>query len=110
MGVQEVSDVMEAEREMEDEEKEDEKEDTEEDSEEEHALRRKGKKNSSHQRWSQQEMNEIKMYFGEHLKSKTTPRSNEVEKAKVKSKQNGGQIYLCANHLIIKKISYLNHK
>ena len=68
MGVQEVSDVMEAERAMEDEEKEDEKEDTEEDSEEEHAFRRKGKKNSSRQRWSQQEMNEIQMYFGEHLK------------------------------------------
>ena len=62
------------------------------------------------QRWSEVEENEIKKYFATFLDSKTTPRSKQVEKAKKKSKEKGGEIHKRACHLIIKKISAINHR
>ena len=111
MEAKEERDIIEAEKEMEEEEKE-ENDSSEEDTEDDNGFQKKRrmKINTSRQKWSVQEMNEIRMYFSEHLNSKTTPRSQEIEKAKAKSKVNGGLIHLRANHLIIKKISYLNHK
>ncbi|XP_033751889.1 uncharacterized protein LOC117335804 [Pecten maximus] len=69
----------------------------------------KKKKAPSRQRWTAAETEELKEIFGDFLKSKTTPRQAVVEKMKKKSKKGNGVLHLRANHLIIKKISNMNH-
>ncbi|OWF47136.1 hypothetical protein KP79_PYT07144 [Mizuhopecten yessoensis] len=63
----------------------------------------------SRQRWTAAEMKELKEYFSDFLKTKTTPRQAVIEKMKKKSEKANGVLHLRANHLIIKKISYINH-
>ncbi|XP_033758095.1 uncharacterized protein LOC117340444 [Pecten maximus] len=64
----------------------------------------------SRQKWSAKEEEEIQTYFKTYLSSGTTPRAQACQKAKSKSLKNGGELHKRANHLIIKKISAINHK
>lgn len=60
--------------------------------------------------WSKGEVVEIHKYFKSYLDAKKTPRSKAIEEAKEKSRKKGGILHRRENHLIIKKISALNHK
>lgn len=62
------------------------------------------------QKWTQKELEELRLYFKSYLDNKITPRSHTVDKAKAKSSTAGGELHRRANHLIVKKISALNHK
>lgn len=61
-------------------------------------------------RWDHVEMTEIERYFKSYLDSGICPRTDEVEKAKKKSKKAQGKIWMRSNDKIIKKISNMNHK
>ena len=93
------------------EEEEDEEEQEEEEEEEVHVRKhvRKHVKKTTRKRWTNDEVKEIKLYFKDFLKSGTTPRSAFIDKIKQKSKTSKGVIHLRENHLIIKKISNMNH-
>ena len=65
---------------------------------------------TSRQRWTETEVQELSRYFQRYLESGTTPRGKEIEKAKTRSLKNDGDIWKRTNHLIIKKISNMNHK
>lgn len=67
------------------------------------------KKPVTRQRWIDAEVCELCRYFNEFLDTKTTPMDSFVEKIKKKSRKNGGLMHMRANHLIIKKISNMNH-
>lgn len=81
----------------------------EEEEEEDEVQTRKKVKKTTRQRWTDDEVKEIKEYFKDFLKSGTTPRSTFIDRMKQKSKVNKGVIHLRENHLIIKKISNMNH-
>ncbi|XP_071149521.1 uncharacterized protein [Mytilus edulis] len=87
-------------------EKED-KEDEEEEMEEEGEVQIA--KKVTRKRWTDAEVKELKRYFNEFLQSGTTPRSAFIDEMRKKSKKNHGCIHLRENHLIIKKISNMNH-
>lgn len=84
-------------------------EEEEEEEEEDEVQTRKKVKKTTRQRWTDDEVKEIKEYFKDFLKSGTTPRSTFIDRMKQKSKVNKGVIHLRENHLIIKKISNMNH-
>lgn len=67
------------------------------------------KKPITRQRWIDEDVCELRRYFNEFLDTKTTPRGPFIEQMKKKSRINGGLIHLRVNHLIIKKISNMNH-
>lgn len=69
----------------------------------------KMKKKQVRRRWVEEEVEELKKYFKEYLQTKTTPRNSDIEKKKKKIRTNGGILHLRANHLIVKKISNMNH-
>lgn len=71
---------------------------------------RKKKMKTTRKKWSCEEEKELKKYFSTYLETKTTPKYADCERIKKKSKLNGGELYERANHLIIKKISAMNHK
>lgn len=73
-------------------------------------MTRKEKAKRERQRWNDEEVAEINMYFRSYLDAKVTPRNNAVMKAKAKSKNRNGAIWKRSNDKIIKKISALNHK
>ncbi|XP_033729942.1 uncharacterized protein LOC117319213 [Pecten maximus] len=70
----------------------------------------KRKKTAFHRkRWTPKEEEEIHLYFKSYIQSGTTPRRDACEKGKLKSKKHNGELYKRENHLIIKKISAMNH-
>lgn len=78
-------------------------------SDEEEPSSKKRKVTFKKRRWTKKEEEEINLYFASYLKSGTTPRAAACEKAKAKSKRDNGEIHKRENHLIIKKISAMNH-
>jgi len=72
--------------------------------------KKKAKTVQTRQRWSKDEEAEIQKYFQQYLDTSTTPNGRACNKAKENSLQNGGHIHRRANHLIVKKISAMNHK
>ena len=60
--------------------------------------------------WTQAEFSEINKYFGEHLERKTVPKRLNCLQILKKSKDAGGALHKRTPALIIKKISYMNHK
>ena len=62
------------------------------------------------QRWDEDEMDEIQLYFKSYLDSKICPRKMAVEAAKRQSKSRGGKIWKRSFDKIIKTISNINHK
>ena len=67
------------------------------------------KKATTRKRWTPEEEQELSKYFKKYLDTKTTPKGPACLKAKELSRKNNGAIYLRENHLIIKKISNINH-
>lgn len=65
---------------------------------------------TARQRWTDTEVEELRTYFKTYLDSGITPRGPACLKAKKMSQEKGGEIWRRANHLIIKKISNMNHK
>jgi hypothetical protein len=80
-----------------------------EDDECEEPIEKKKPATCTRQRWKDDEVFELKKYFKEFMDTKTTPRGPFIELIKRKSRMAGGLIHLRANHLIIKKISNMNH-
>ncbi|XP_060600852.1 uncharacterized protein LOC132754246 isoform X5 [Ruditapes philippinarum] len=72
--------------------------------------KKKRKKMTARQRWTDTEVEELRTYFKTYLDSGITPRAPACLKAKKMSQEKGGEIWRRANHLIIKKISNINHK
>jgi len=70
--------------------------------------RRRVVKTNTRQKWSVDEVAEIKEYFKTYLDSGITPRNKEVQLAMAKSRKNNGILWMRKAHLIIKKISNLN--
>ncbi|XP_052229409.1 uncharacterized protein LOC127843707 isoform X6 [Dreissena polymorpha] len=70
--------------------------------------RRRVVKTNTRQKWSVDEVAEIKEYFKTYLDSGITPRNKEVQLAMAKSRKNNGILWMRKTHLIIKKISNLN--
>ena len=72
--------------------------------------RKAAKPATARQRWSQAEEEEIIKYFKSHLDAGIAPRAKDCEKAKDKSRKASGQLHKRASHLIVKKISAMNHR
>ena len=68
------------------------------------------KKTVQRTRWDEDEVAELKLYFGTHLASKICPRKYAIEVAKKQSKKRGGKLWRRTNDKIVKKISNINHK
>ena len=66
------------------------------------------KKKVKRVRWSAEEINEVKKFFKENLRTKTCPSKQDCLKAIAKSKKNGGKIGNRYWHTIVKKISNMN--
>jgi len=76
-----------------------------------HSTRReKNKKDTKRQKWSEKETEELKKFFSKHLDRKVAPRRADCLKAKQESFKNGGELHKRSWHLIVKKISAINHK
>lgn len=60
--------------------------------------------------WTKKEVAEIHEYFGDYLKSKTTPGKREVVKKLERMSRKDCECSRRDPHLIIKKISAMNHK
>ncbi|XP_071121847.1 uncharacterized protein [Mytilus edulis] len=73
-------------------------------------LLKENLKKTTRVKWTTEEEEEIKKYFGNHLKVKTTPGKSECLKIIQKSRENGGQICRRDYHTIVKKISNMNKK
>ena len=84
-------------------------EEVDDEDEEEELLLPKKEKPLTRQKWVEGEVAELRQYFKEHFKAGTTPRSQEIDKVKKMSKESKGLIHNRANHLIVKKISNMNH-
>lgn len=97
---------METDREI---EAKEEKEDENEESGDDIPKRKSKSKVSNRQRWTEDEVKELSFYFNDFLKSRTS-RSAFIDKVKQKIRKNNGVLHMRANHLIIKKISNMNHK
>ena len=67
------------------------------------------KPRKTRKRWTDAETEELKTYFKDYLSSGTTPRAAFINQMKQKSRKQNGFIHLRQNHLIIKKISNMNH-
>jgi hypothetical protein len=66
---------------------------------------------TARQRWTDTEVEELRTYSKTYLDSGITHRRPACLKAKKMSQEKGGEIWRRANlHLIIKKISNMNHK
>ncbi|XP_062583984.1 uncharacterized protein LOC134245743 isoform X2 [Saccostrea cucullata] len=61
-------------------------------------------------RWSEEDEEEIRKYFGEFLSAGTCPSKKHCLKAIEKSKQSGGTLHTRYWHNIVKKVSNLNIK
>lgn len=83
---------------------------SEEELEQERKPTKKAKHSVARKKWSKTEMDELNKYFKSYLAAGVTPRGPDCEKAKLSSKNANGEIHKRQNHLIIKKISALNHK
>ncbi|XP_060085228.1 uncharacterized protein LOC132564597 [Ylistrum balloti] len=91
---------------------EEDKADDDDDEEEEECDEEKEKnKNKNHrrQKWSDKEVSELRKYFPTYLETKTTPKRADIDKIRKVIRRKGGILHQRANHLIIKKISNMNH-
>ncbi|XP_069120721.1 uncharacterized protein [Argopecten irradians] len=70
---------------------------------------KKATKKPTRQRWSDQEVAELNRHFQNYLQTKTTPKRADIDKTKKAIIKQGGILHKRANHLIIKKISNMNH-
>lgn len=60
--------------------------------------------------WTQRDVAELRLYFGDCFKTKTCPSKHQVEAAMKKSAKAGGLLYKRYWHNIVKKISNMNKK
>jgi hypothetical protein len=72
--------------------------------------KKKRKASFSIQRWSQEEIDELKILFSEEFLSGKCPRQKAVEAAKARSKINGGVIWKRKWDTIKKKVHYLQNQ
>jgi hypothetical protein len=70
----------------------------------------KSTKTSTRVKWTQVELGELEKYFKKFIDSKITPRAKDCENVRAQSQKKGGQLHRRAAHLIIKKISAINHR
>lgn len=71
--------------------------------------REKKKPLAKRNRWTQKENAEIQKYFAKHLSVKKAPKRDDCLKAKQASLKAGGELYKRPWHLIVKKVSAMNH-
>ncbi|XP_052811802.1 uncharacterized protein LOC128239273 isoform X3 [Mya arenaria] len=70
--------------------------------------KRKKAAQSTRQKWSEKEVEELKKFFKTYLDVGITPRQDAIKKALEKSKKENGALWRRKSHLIIKKISNMN--
>jgi len=85
------------------------REDAEEEEEQERKKKQE-KKPNTRVPWTPSEMEEVRKYFEEFLRTNCCPSKTDVERAKEKSKRNGGVLWKRYWHTIVKKVSYINGK
>lgn len=67
------------------------------------------KNKSNRKKWEEEEVKELHKYFKEFFQTGTTPRRAFIDEIRKKSRKNGGLLHLRESHLIVKKISNMNH-